>query len=63
MKEKTTLAKIVKEADAVVVIAQKGEDVSLTFSPNLTELEVLDMLSLVTSEFYLVASEDDGKIH
>lgn len=63
MKEETNLADVINGADSVIVITEKEGNVVLTFSQNISELEVLDILSLVTSEFYLIASENDGKLH
>lgn len=62
MKEETNLADVINGADSVIVITEKEGNVVLTFSQNISELEVLDILSLVTSEFYLIASENDGKL-
>lgn len=63
LKEETNLADVINGADSVIVITEKDGNVVLTFSQNISELEVLDILSLVTSEFYLVASENEGKLH
>lgn len=63
LKEETNLADVINGADSVIVITEKDGNVVLTFSQNISELEVLDILSLVTSEFYLVASDNEGTIH
>lgn len=57
------LGELVKDANAVILITEKDGNITLTFSQNIGELEVLDILSLVTSEFYLVASDNEGKLH
>jgi hypothetical protein len=63
LREVTNLADVIKDAEAVIVIVQKGEEVTLTFSENIGELEVLDILASVTSNFYNVASEGDKNLH
>lgn len=63
MREETNLADVINGADSVIVITEKEGNVVLTFSQNISELEVLDILALVTSEFYLVASDNEGKLH
>jgi Ni2+-binding GTPase involved in maturation of urease and hydrogenase len=57
------LGELVEDANAVILITEKDGNITLTFSQNIGELEVLDILSLVTSEFYLVASDNEGKLH
>jgi hypothetical protein len=64
LKEVTSLKKIVDDADSLIVISQKDETVALTYSQNLNELEVLDMLTLITSTMYHLASEvGDDTVH
>lgn len=60
---KTKLAKLIANADDILVITKEGDDVFLSYSADLSEMEVLDMLALVTSEFYNVADEGNTNIH
>ena len=58
--EDTNLEAVLKDADALIIITEKNGEVHLNFNQELTEMEVLDMLALVTSEFYNIA--DEGKV-
>ena len=57
-RELDNLETVLKDADAVIVITEKAGAVHLSFSQSLPELEVLDILALVTSKFYQIAEED-----
>ena len=60
MKDEVTLDTVVKDADSLIVITEKEGAVSLTFSQNMDEMEVLDLLACITSEFYQIA--DEGRV-
>ena len=55
LKELTT---VVDGADCAIIITEKDGVVSLGFSQHLSEMEVLDLLAVVTSKFYDIAEED-----
>ena len=57
------LAKLIANADDILVITREDNNVFLSYSADLTEMEVLDMLALVTSEFYNIADEGNSNIH
>jgi hypothetical protein len=54
------LEKLIEDAESLLVITEKGKHVTLSYSENLSEMEVLDILALVTSSYYNVANEDDN---
>ena len=58
--KETNLEAVLKDAEALIIITEKNGEVHLNFNQELTEMEVLDMLALVTSEFYNIA--DEGKV-
>jgi hypothetical protein len=58
--KETNLEAVLEDADALIIITEKNGEVHLNFNQELTEMEVLDMLALVTSEFYNIA--DEGKV-
>jgi len=60
---KAKLAKLIANADDILVITREDNNVFLSYSADLTEMEVLDMLALVTSEFYNIADEGNSNIH
>ena len=60
LKEKVDLDTVVKDADSLIIITEKEGEVSLTFSQNMDEMEVLDLLAFITSEFYQIA--DEGRV-
>ena len=62
-RELIALTSIADEADSAVLITEQNGDVHLSYSKNLSEMEVLDLLSLVTSKFYEIADEGDSQIH
>ena len=62
-RELTELETVLKNADNIIVITEKDGEVHLSFSQHLTEMETLDILSLVTSKFYEIAGEDSGNFH
>ena len=49
-----------KDIDNVIIITEKDGVVRLSFNQEMDEMEVLDILALVTSEFYNIA--DEGKV-
>ena len=60
MKEKVDLDTVLKDAEALIIITEKEGAVSLTFSQHMDEMEVLDLLAFITSEFYQIA--DEGRV-
>ena len=58
-RELDRLEAVLKDAKNVILITEKDGDVHLSFSQQLTEMEVLDILALVTSKFYEIADEGD----
>ncbi len=57
-RELRKLETIFKDADSVISIIEKEGVVHLSFSQHLSEMEVLDILTTVTSKFYSIAEED-----
>ena len=57
-RELKELATVVDGADCAIIITEKDGEVSLGFSQHLNEMEVLDLLAVVTSTFYDIAEED-----
>ncbi len=49
---------ILENAESMVVISMEAGEMYLSFSDNLSEMEVLDILSITTNSFYEVAEED-----
>lgn len=62
-REVDRLENFLKDAEDIIIITQKDGNVHLSFSQSLSEMEVLDMLALVTSKFYEIADEGDYPIH
>jgi len=62
-RELKELATVVDGADCAIIITEKDGEVSLGFSQHLNEMEVLDFLALVTSQFYEVADDGGNSIH
>ena len=60
MREEVNLDTVLKDAEALIVITEKEGVVHLTFSQNMDEMEVLDLLAFITSEFYQIA--DEGRV-
>ena len=60
MIEDTNLDTVLKDVDNMIIITEKEGVVRLSFNQELDEMEVLDILALVTSEFYNIA--DDGNV-
>jgi hypothetical protein len=60
LKEEVDLDTVLKDAEALIIITEKEGAVSLTFSQNMDEMEVLDLLAFITSEFYQIA--DEGRV-
>ena len=59
LKELTT---VVDGADCAIIITEKDGEVSLGFSQHLNDMEVLDLLAVVTSTFYDIAEEDGSDL-
>lgn len=57
-RELKELATVVDGADCAIIITEKDGVVSLGFSQHLNDMEVLDLLAVVTSTFYDIAEED-----
>jgi hypothetical protein len=53
------LATVLHGAESVIVITEKEGEVILNYSPDMNQMEVLDLLALVTSQFYEIADEGD----
>lgn len=62
-RELDKLETVLKEADHIILITEKDGDINLSFSQHLDEMQVLDILALVTSKFYGIAEEGDSKFH
>lgn len=60
LKDETNLETVLRDAESMILITEKNGEVHLSFSQELSEMEVLDILALVTSEFYNIA--DEGKV-
>ena len=58
--EEINLDTVLDGADSIIIITEKEGVVRLTFNQELDEMEVLDILALVTSEFYNIA--DEGRV-
>ena len=52
------LSEILETAESMIVISMGGDEMYLSFSDNLSEMEVLDILSITTNSFYEVAEEE-----
>tara|TARA_R110000787_G_scaffold2444_4_gene9720 strand:- start:1493 stop:1684 length:192 start_codon:yes stop_codon:yes gene_type:complete len=61
--ENTDLETVLDGADSIIIITEKEGVVRLTFNHELDEMEVLDILALVTSEFYEIAEEGKPTEH
>lgn len=61
-RELDKLETVLKDADNVIVITEKDGEIHLSFSQQLSEMEVLDILAIVTSKFYEIAEEDGNDI-
>lgn len=62
-RELDRLETVLKEAENLILITEKAGEVHLSFSQHLSEMQVLDILALVTSKFYEIADEGDQSIH
>jgi len=58
--DETNLADALDGAESIILITEKDGGVHLTFNQELSQMEVLDILALVTSNFYEIAEEDDS---
>ena len=63
LKADTNLDTVLNEAESLIIITEKEGTVHLSFSQNMDEMAVLDILTLVTSEFYEIADEGDTTKH
>ena len=63
MIEDTNLDTVLKDVDNMIIITEKEGVVRLSFNQELDEMEVLDILALVTSEFYEIAEEGKPTEH
>tara|TARA_R110000772_G_scaffold4211_1_gene14773 strand:+ start:493 stop:684 length:192 start_codon:yes stop_codon:yes gene_type:complete len=61
--ENTDLETVLDGADSIIIITEKEGVVRLTFNQEMDEMEVLDILALVTSEFYEIAEEGKPTEH
>lgn len=61
-RELEVLESVLKEADNIILITEKDGEVHLSFSQNLSEMETLDILTMVTARFYEIADEGDSQI-
>ena len=52
------LGELLDKAESLIVISMEDGEMYLSFSDNLSEMEVLDILSITTNSFYEVAEED-----
>jgi hypothetical protein len=61
--EITNLETVIDGAENVIIITEKDGEVHLSFNQELDQMEVLDLLALVTSQFYEVADDGGNSIH
>jgi hypothetical protein len=59
----TNLEAVLNGAENIIVITEKDGEVRLSFNQELDEMEVLDILALVTSKFYEIADDGNSSIH
>ena len=52
------LGELLDKAESMIVISMENDEMYLSFSDNLSEMEVLDILAITTNSFYEVAEED-----
>ena len=52
------LSEILEAAESMIVISMESDEMYLSFSDNLSEMEVLDILAITTNSFYEVAEEE-----
>lgn len=57
------MAAVLDGAESVIVITEKEGEVILNYSHEMEQMEVLDLLALVTSQFYEIADEGDSTLH
>jgi len=63
LRKDINLETVLEGAESIIIITEKGGEVRLTFNQELDEMEVLDILALVTSEFYEIAEEGKPTEH
>tara|TARA_B110000503_G_scaffold79566_1_gene122152 strand:- start:770 stop:961 length:192 start_codon:yes stop_codon:yes gene_type:complete len=61
--EEIDLETVLEGANGIIIITEKEGVVRLTFNQEMDEMEVLDILALVTSEFYEIAEEGKPTEH
>lgn len=57
------LVNLIQESDNVILIVEQDDEVNMAYNDGMDEMECLDLLALVTSQFYEVAQEGDGTTH
>jgi len=57
------MAAVLDGAESVIVITEKEGEVILNYSHEMDQMDVLDLLALVTSQFYEIADEGDSTLH
>lgn len=62
-KELEKLATVLAGAESIIVITETKGEVALTYSQDMNDMEVLDLLAMVTSGFYEITEEGDSPIH
>ena len=63
MTEEIDLETVLEGANGIIIITEKEGVVRLTFNQEMNQMEVLDILTLVTSEFYEIAEEGKPTEH
>jgi predicted transcriptional regulator len=63
LRKDINLETVLEGAESIIIITEKEGEVRLTFNQELDEMEVLDILALVTSEFYEIAEEGKPTEH
>lgn len=61
-KELEVLESLLMRAENVILITEEDGEVHLSFSQSLSEMETLDILTMVTARFYEIADEGDNQI-
>lgn len=61
-KELEVLEALLMDAEKIILITEEDGEVHLSFSQSLSEMETLDILTMVTARFYEIADEGDNQI-
>lgn len=61
-KELEVLEALLMDAEKIILITEEDGEVHLSFSQSLSEMETLDILTMVTARFYEIADEGDSQI-